>query len=121
MDIIFRQRDLDYFSMLGDKAVEKQAIKLLHEGRHDIIIAYQMDYDEALHAYGVYSPQAMQAAEEHIVSFERLYPIFREQWAEHRKLILFAPDHGAHDVNGKGTHGDDIPDDMLLKHFWGWY
>lgn len=112
---------MTYYSMPNDKGVEEQAIRLLHEDSFDIIVAYQQAYDDALHAYGVFSPEALQAAEAHISSFERLVPVFKKQWANYDKLILFAPDHGAHDVNGRGTHGDDIPEDMLLKHFWGFY
>ena len=32
---------------------------------------------------------------------------------------MFCPDHGGHDSEGRGTHGEDIPDDMEIVHFLG--
>ncbi|MDI6739578.1 MAG: hypothetical protein QME74_04355 [Candidatus Edwardsbacteria bacterium] len=35
-------------------------------------------------------------------------------------MLIFAPDHGAHldPATGKGVHGDDIPEDMLVTRFF---
>jgi hypothetical protein len=39
------------------------------------------------------------------------------------RLVVFAPDHGAHldPETGKGSHGLDIYEDMVIRSFWGIY
>ncbi len=121
MDLIFRGRAISYFSMPDDFAVEEQAMNLMNSENYDVVVAYQQAYDDNLHAYGVFSQEALNAAEEHISSFEKVFKVFMEAWKGYKKLILFAPDHGAHNVDGRGTHGDNVPSDMQLKHFYGFY
>lgn len=41
-------------------------------------------------------------------------------WRQFNRAIFFAPDHGAHTgENGKGTHGSDLPEDLLVRHCFG--
>jgi len=45
----------------------------------------------------------------------------KEKWKDSKYLIVFAPDHGAHidPVTGKGAHGENIPEDMEVTHYFG--
>jgi hypothetical protein len=120
MDIIFRNRQIDYFTEQDDAAVFARALLLLKEDRHDFIVSYNQEYDDTLHRTRHDSPEAEAAAQRHVETFVRLWQATEEHWAGHNRALLFAPDHGAHfdAVEGKGDHGEDTPEDMDVLHFW---
>jgi hypothetical protein len=120
-DIIFRGRDMDYFSETADGDVTARALELIESGRHDFILAYHQEYDDLVHESEPFGRDALAAAGRHVEAFARLAARARERWAGRPGLIAFAPDHGAHvdPETGRGTHGDDIPEDMEVLHFFG--
>lgn len=123
IDIIFRDRKIDYFTEDYDPQVTNRTEKLIQADNHDFILAYHQEYDDMLHKTDPFSPEAIKAFNNHISSFVRLGYAFNHYWHDHNRLIIFAPDHGAH-INvetGKGSHGLDIPEDMELKHYYGIY
>ena len=91
--------------------------------QHDLVLAYNQEYDDTLHRTEPFSEKAIQAMKNHISSFEKLSTAFNDSWNQYDRLIVFAPDHGAHTdtETGKGTHGLDIPEDMDLIHYYGVY
>ena len=121
MDILFRGREIDYFSEAYDNEVTKCTLELVEADDHDLIIAYHQEYDDALHESDPRSPEALAAVGNHIRSFVSFADVCDAAWGGHTRLVTFAPDHGAHldPSTGKGTHGDDIPEDMQLTHFFG--
>jgi len=123
IDLIFRERELDAFSEEYDPQVTDRTIELMMADKHDLILAYHQEYDDMLHQTDPFSPGAIQAMENHISSFEKLSEAFNSYWRQHNRLIIFAPDHGAHidPKTGKGSHGLDIPEDMELIHYYGLY
>ena len=122
-DLIFRGRGMAYFSEEYDPQVTDRAIELLKADQHDLVLAYHQEYDDSLHASGTESGRSMAAAQHHVADFVRLGQAFDKYWARYDRLIILAPDHGGHDFpeGGKGGHGDDIPEDMLVTHFFGAY
>jgi len=122
-DLIFRNREMDYFSEEYDQQVTARAIELLRSDAHDLILAYHQEYDDSLHATTIEGDRSMAAAEHHVKSFVCLCQAFNTSWSRYDRLIVFAPDHGGHDerVTGHGTHGEDIPEDMLVTHCFGAY
>jgi hypothetical protein len=120
MDIIFRNRAIDYFSEEDDAAVLERTLLLLDDDRHDFIVSYNQEYDDTLHKTRHDGPEALAAAGRHVETFARLWQATEEHWAGHNRALLFTPDHGAHydAVKGKGDHGEDIPEDMDVLHFW---
>jgi hypothetical protein len=122
-DVIFRNRAMDYFPEEYDRQVTDRTVDLLRADTHDLILAYHQEYDDSLHATTIESEQSMAAAQHHVASFIRLCEVFNQRWSHYDRLVIFAPDHGGHDetVTGHGTHGDDIPEDMLVTHFLGAY
>ncbi|MBN2466159.1 alkaline phosphatase family protein [candidate division WOR-3 bacterium] len=120
MDIIFRNRQIDYFTEEDDGAVLKRTLALLEEDEHDFIVCYNQEYDDVLHRAGPESPDAVAAAQRHVETFVRLWQATEERWAGQSRALLFAPDHGAHNTSGAklGDHGEDIPEDMDVLHFW---
>jgi hypothetical protein len=117
---IFRERRIDYFFERYDQEVTKKTTNLLKTDGHDFIVAYHQEYDDSLHATEPESKVSLSALQNHIRSFDLLAKACKEKWKGSRYLIIFAPDHGAHidPVTGKGTHGENIPDDMEVTHFF---
>lgn len=121
IDLIFRGRDIDYFSEPDDTAVTARTLELLKTDRHDLIVVYHCEYDDTLHRETPFSPNAIQAVRNHIASFQTMAASAGKQWRDRSHAVVFAPDHGAHidKSSGLGTHGEDIPDDMLVYHCFG--
>jgi hypothetical protein len=121
VDVIFRGRDMDYFSEPYDDEVTARVIELLDAGKHHFILAYHQEYDDVLHDSGAFCAKAIAAVERSVAAFAHMAGKARECWSGSPGMVAFAPDHGAHDVpgTGTGTHGDDIADDMEVIHFFG--
>lgn len=119
IDLIFRERAIDYHAMTYDPLVTACALDLMRAGEHDVLVAYHQEYDDLLHRTGPFSPLAARAAERHVESWEVLVEAAAACWrAEY--LLAFCPDHGGHAVpeTGRGDHGEDRPEDMRLAHFF---
>jgi hypothetical protein len=121
VDIIFRERAIDYFTERYDGEVTVRACELIEADRHDLVLAYHQEYDDRLHETEPFAPRAFLAARAHIDSFVKLSAAIDEHWSSHARAILFAPDHGAHcdPVTGRGDHGEDSAEDMEVGHFYG--
>ncbi len=121
IDLIFRHRSLDYFSENYDEAVTNRTSELIESKSHDFILAYHQEYDDVMHKTTPRSPEALDALKRHIRSFSIIAEATEEYWRQYRRAVLFAPDHGTHiDVTtGKGTHGEEIPEDLEVAHFFG--
>ncbi|MBN1436516.1 MAG: alkaline phosphatase family protein [Sedimentisphaerales bacterium] len=120
IDLIFRERQMDYFSEDYDQQVTDRTIQLLEMDQHDVIVAYHQEYDDALHKTAPDSAPAIAAFENHINSFTKLAGVFNRSWSKYNRMLAFAPDHGAHfdSETQKGTHGLDISEDMEISHFY---
>ena len=122
MTRIFRDRPLDYFVANSDCESEEITHRLIHEDRHDVISTYVMDYDYIQHRRGPEDPESLAALRSHMDRFARLIDHIRCAWSAHNTLFVFTSDHGNHAVDlpdKKGDHGDDIPEDRNVLHFWG--
>jgi hypothetical protein len=121
MDLMFRKPRIATFPEAYDDEVTERAMDLIRSDRYDLIVAYQQGYDDLLHERDPLCPEAVAAVERHVASFSRLAGSCLEGWKDRSWLIAFAPDHGAHidNATGSGTHGENIPDDMLVTHFFG--
>jgi len=121
MNDIYRGRQIDYYPEPSDSAVESRALELLQGGAHEVVVAYQMDYDDRLHETVPESPECLAALRAHLGSFSALCTTARACWAGQRWAVCCIPDHGAHidPASGKGTHGSALPEDLELLHFWG--
>jgi hypothetical protein len=120
IDLIFRGRKVDYYSEPCDHDATVRALGLIHEGNHDCVLVYHQEYDDTLHATDPWNDGALEAVKGHLRAFDELTAAFDKKWRGLPRAALFAPDHGAHTdpASGKGTHGDNIPDDMDVLHFW---
>ena len=121
IDRIFRDRAIDYFSEDYDPDVTRRVVSLLSKDQHSFILVYHQEYDDQMHATAPFDPRAIQAARNNMSAFVDIAEAFDTYWSNHDRIIVFAPDHGAHldPAIGKGSHGADIREDMELKHFYG--
>jgi hypothetical protein len=121
IDLIFRNRPLDYFSEPYDEEVSARALSLAASNLHELIVAYHQEYDDQLHRTDPFSPSAVRAMQNHVASVERLVEGVRSSWSENAFAMVVAPDHGAHLApdSGRGDHGLDTPEDMSVSHWYG--
>jgi hypothetical protein len=123
IDLIFRGRDIDYYTEPYDPEVVRRTLMLLGEGAHDLTVAYNQEYDDAMHRSTPRSPEAIEALRRHLDAFSVLGEAFNGAYAAENRVIAFCPDHGTHidPTTGKGAHGTDAADDVNVRHFWGIY
>ncbi|MCI8386933.1 MAG: hypothetical protein HFE63_00500 [Clostridiales bacterium] len=122
---IFLERDMDYFIIpagadADDKVVEK-GLELIKEDKYDFIVIYNGMYDSVMHATYPESEPAMEQLHNHTKAFERIYSAAKAVASthDHTTLIGYATDHGVHtNENGRGTHGQNIPEDINITHFY---
>ena len=121
IDLIFRSRAIEYHSEVNDELVTERVLTLLEDNQHDVILAYQQQYDDILHRSRHDSHEALEALKMHVEAFRMLSEVYEKNWSESNRMILFAPDHGAHfdEKLGKSNHSEDIPEDMEVYHFYG--
>jgi hypothetical protein len=115
MDLIFRERRIDYFAERYDPQVIARATALVAGGRHDLVVAYNQAYDDANHATHPTSPRALRALAQYDASLARLIAAVRRHWPSW--LFVWATDHGCHVEDGVGTHGRRIAADMRVPLF----
>ena len=120
IDLIFKGREIGYYSEPDDHAVTVRTLQLINAGGYDCILAYHQEYDDILHASDPWNSSAIEAVKRHVRAFEELTAAFDKKWSDLPRAALFVPDHGAHTdpATGKGAHGDNIPSDMDVIHFW---
>jgi len=120
MGKIFAERDIDYFIEEDDAACTARGLELIQKNEHDLVVVYNMDYDEMIHAYTPEAPEAMQAAQNNIRDFDRLATAVAENWKQYNSLVVWASDHGNHvEWNGHGNHGEFREEDINVVHFYG--
>jgi hypothetical protein len=121
IDMIFRERDIEYYSEPYDPEVTERTLEILRADRHDLVVCYHQAYDDTLHRAGPYAEEAVEAARNHAADYERLCAAAAGSWRAHDHVVVATPDHGGHEVKGpepRGDHGEDIPEDMDVVHFW---
>jgi len=121
IDLMYRERKIDYFIEQYDPQVTKRVLKLLQADEHDFILAYHQQYDDLLHQTEPFSAECLAACRSHAASFARLAQAAAQHWRGHRYALAVTPDHGAHfdESLGIGMHGTELPADLELRHFWG--
>lgn len=121
MDLIFRNRPIAYFTEPDDAHVVDRALSLIADDACDCLFAYLCAYDSELHRSTPWSDEAISAMRQVVSHFGQLSRAINElPWRRFNRSIHFAPDHGAHiGDNGNGTHGSDLPDDMIVRHYFG--
>lgn len=123
IDLIFRERKIDYYTEKYDPEVIERVLLLLEKADYDLIVAYNQEYDDLMHGSTPTDPEAIEAFRRHLNAFKTLADAFNKRYHDVDRAIAFLPDHGTHvdPESGKGSHGTDSPEDMEVRHFWGVY
>ncbi len=122
---IFLEREMDYFVIpAGEDEDERTVVKgieLIREDLYDFVVIYNGRYDLVMHATFPESEPAMEKLHHHTEAFVRIYEAAKEVSSAngHTTLIGYATDHGVHtNVSGHGAHGQNIPEDINITHFY---
>lgn len=119
MDILYRGRDIDYYSVKNDREAVDKGIELIHENAHDVIIIYNQEYDDMLHRTHSKSFFAKRALKHYNDSYRRIKIAVNESYVGRKTLVGALTDHGSHRSKYiLGTHGANIPKDMNILHFY---
>lgn len=119
IDTIFRRRNIDYYSFRTDQQSFDCTLELMQKNEYDLIVCYMTEYDSLQHKTGCFSPECTEQAYLAADRFEILADKMDEYYAKQNRLLVFVPDHGGHLVGERtGTHGFDIPEDMLVSHYY---
>lgn len=128
IDTIFRGREVDYFSFHGNRPGELTGAdelafsftrQFIREDRYDLLVCYMTNYDHQMHGYGPFSPEASKQALLAAKRFKLLQEDMDRYWARYNRVLAFVPDHGGHNTDERhGGHGSDLPEDMLVSHYY---
>lgn len=117
---IFKGRELDYFAARNAVDIQEKAIELIEQDKYDLISIHTFDYDDAAHAYGPESKEALNAIGIEAEGFDQIAQALEKFKNEHRILLSYSPDHGQHlTEGGGGAHGSKQIEDMNILHFFG--
>ncbi|MBR3502673.1 MAG: alkaline phosphatase family protein [Clostridia bacterium] len=117
---IFAGRDLDYFEAENGIEVQEKSLELLESDKYDVVSIHTFEYDNAAHAYGPESKEALNAVSLEAEGFQRLAEAMERYRGKHRTLLTYSPDHGQHPtMDGHGQHGSKMIEDMNIVHFFG--
>jgi hypothetical protein len=120
IDLLFRDRAIDYFSEPYDDEVTARALTLLAEDAHDLVVVYHQEYDDQVHQTQPFSDTCVAAMHNHVGAVQTLIAAASNAWSSRTWAAVVAPDHGAHldPDTQRGDHGADIEEDMAVSH---WY
>lgn len=119
IDTIFRKRNIDYYSTRDDRAAFEMTLHLLNHFDYDVIISYNGDFDNHVHHNGgPYSQISQEVLCESVKRYKELIRLTDQVWGKFDRITVFAPDHGAHPEGDHGSHGLNIPEDMIVNHFY---
>ena len=119
IDMIFRKRKIDYYSMTTDARCREMVEKIMRSDDYDLIVCYSTDYDHLSHKTGCDSEESVTALKNCVRYFEDFARLTDELWGEYNRVLVWAPDHGNHPISEtSGTHGTNTADDMLVNHFY---
>ena len=125
LDQIYRNRDMDYISVQNHWDINAAAAKAILEDKYDFIVCYNGNYDFWQHRHGPESPEALAELKFNSATATMFAKMIQENWTGHNTLFGFAMDHGSHEVEPftkpsgvvyRGTHGDEIPEDINVVH-----
>ena len=119
IDMIFRNRKADYFSYRTDEQAFECTGEQIEKNIYDLIVCYMGGYDSQQHRNGCFSPESAMQANLGAERFEKLAKCMDLHYADQNRMLVFVPDHGGHVIaDGTGTHGFDMPEDMLVSHYY---
>jgi len=121
MSVIFAERPIDYYFFRSWPDINAKAVELIMKDEYDFILTYNANFDDVMHKKGPESIEALAEARFNCQTFCMFDTLIQTHWKHHNTLVGFGPDHGCHlrtDGSGRGTHGDDTPEDRNIVHLY---
>lgn len=119
IDMIFRNRAVDYYSLRSDQKSFECALEQIKKNCYDLIVIYMSDYDTFQHKSGCFSKECTEQAYIAADRFEELASCMDQYYKDKNRMLVFVPDHGGHLIDeNTGVHGFDVPEDMLVSHYY---
>ena len=119
MNLIFRERDMDYFWYEDYPEANAKAAEILLEDKYDFVAIYNGNYDKLMHRYAPESVEALGEGAANAAAFGAFHDLIQSHWKNHRTLLGFAMDHGCHEIDGNlGSHGLDMEEDLHIRHYY---
>ena len=116
---IYLGRNIDYFIYPTVEECNEKALDLIEKDKYDFMVLYNGNYDYMMHRFGPEGSSALEALDQNIEMFLKIYDRIKESWKEHPAVLAFAPDHGCHrKLMFMGSHGAGNPYDMETIHFY---
>jgi hypothetical protein len=119
--MIFRERDMEYYIFDTPDQVNAKAEELIRLNKHDLIVAYNGNYDGTMHKNGPEAEVSLNALRHNAAAYRRLTEAAEEAWGKNglKYAAGFVTDHGCHEIDGGcGSHGLDMAEDMNVVHLW---
>ncbi len=120
---IYLNRNMDYyhFDEGGIEAVNAKAMEIILRDEHDFIVIYNGNYDSVMHKRGPESAETLAELRLNDHVFGMISKLIKDHWKHHNTLVGFAMDHGCHEIDGGGSHGLDMPEDINIVHLYKGY
>lgn len=119
---IFLERKMDYIVCQTPDECNAQALKVIEDNVHDIIVVYNGNFDATMHRWGPESTEALAQLTHNAQSFEMLSTAAQKAWQDIPSMTAFLPDHGCHEIDGQlGSHGLNMAEDMNIIHFYNFF
>lgn len=119
MDILFRDRCIDYYPLKNDTQVVQKAVQLIESKNYDVICVYNQEYDDIMHRTHPKSLLAKRALKHYNQSYVKLKEAIQASYVGEKTLYATITDHGVHrEWYLLGNHGKDIDKDMNIIHFY---
>lgn len=120
---IYLDRNMDYyhFDDGGIEAVNAKAMEVILRDEHDFIVIYNGNYDSVMHKNGPESARSLAELRSNDHIFGVISNLIKTNWKHHNTLVGFAMDHGCHEIDGGGSHGLDMAEDINIVHCYKGY
>ena len=116
---------MDYIAVEKHMDINAATAKVILEDKYDVVVCYNGNYDYWQHRFGPEAPESLAELKFNSTTAATFVRMIKENWAGHNTLFGFAMDHGSHTVEAyekkpgliyRGTHGDEIPEDINIVH-----
>ena len=119
LDILFRGREIDYYTLKNDKEVVEKSVELIADNNYDVICIYNQEYDDIMHRTHPKSLLAKRALTHYNNSYCLIKNAIKKSYVGKKTLFSTMTDHGVHrEWYLLGNHGKDIAKDMNILHFY---
>ena len=119
IDTIFRKRPITYISTESDAESMQFTKVMMDNPSYNVVLNYATNYDHFAHAVGPFGDLALNSFFTCIDYFRQCSEWVDTVWGDYNRLLVWCPDHGQHETSpGHGGHGSDMPEDMLVYHFY---